>query len=153
MRCLVVLFAALLGAACSPATVTDAKVAVMPPAGTVGANTHEASMAATKEFLLRVAAADFRAHPPAEALRFHKVRLAYLTNPEGTKRYMLCGDFSSDKDGSDDEPTPFVTIDSPGGPNGYQQMLGGNSACESTSAVFVGESDLSSSLQSRFDAL
>ena len=127
----------------------------MQSAKPVGANTHEASMMATMEFLLRSAAADFHAHPPAEALRFYNVRIGYLKISEGAVRYMLCGFFSPDQGSGHGERTPFVTIDSPGGPNGYEQMLGGHATamCDDPSATFDSASDLSSSLQSRFDSL
>jgi len=153
MRCLVVLIAALTTMACSPATVRHGEGAAIQSAKPVGANTHEASMTATMEFLLTVAAADFHAHPPAESLRFHNVRIVYSMNSEGSMRYMLCGDFSSDQGSDHGERTPFVTIDSPGGPNGYQQMLGENSVCDTPSATFGSAIDLSSSLQRRFDSL
>ena len=151
MRHLAVLIVALVTIGCSAAGVRDGKGEVMQ--SSVGASTHEASVTATVEFLLASAAADFHAHPPAGALRFYNVRIGYLTTSEGLMRYMLCGEFASGQGSGHEERTSFATIDSPGGPNGYQQLLGGNNVCDDPSANFGSASDLSSSLQSRFDSL
>lgn len=151
MRYLVIAIGALATMACSPAAVSYRDDALMPSSESVGASTHESSMAAAMEFLLKSAAADFRAHPPAEGLRFHNVRIGYLPTAEGTRRYMLCGDFSSER--GKGAGTPFVTIDSPGGPNGYQQLIGNHGMCDDPRATFGIAGDLSSALQSRFDSL
>lgn len=152
MRYLVVLIAALITSACSAAGVRDGEGAMM-QRESVGAHTHETSMTGTTELLLAYAAADFHAHPPSEALRFFNVRIGHFMTSDGSLRYMLCGDFASDHGSGHGERTPFVTIDSPGGPNGYQQLLGGNNVCDGPSANFDNAIDLSSSLQSRFDSL
>lgn len=153
MRHLLVFIAALITMGCSAAGVRDGEGAVMHSKPSIGVNSHKASVTATTEFLLASAAKDFRAHAPTEALRFYNVRIGYFTTSEGSMRYMLCGEFASDQGSGHEERTSFVTIDSPGGPNGYQQLLGGNSVCDDRSANFGSASDLSSSLQSRFDSL
>lgn len=152
MRHLAILIAALTAMACSAARDGEGEGAMIQLDESVGANSHEASMTATLEFLLASSAADFHANPPAEALRFYNVRIGYLTTSDGSVRYMLCGDFASEPGSGHGERTSFATIDSPGGPNGYQQSLGG-SICDDPSANFGNADDLSSSLQSRFDAL
>lgn len=154
MRSLVVLIAALAAFGCSPAVVRPSDGSVAVPGLPARSNTHDASRAAKLEFLLASAAADFQSHPPGGArLRFENVRLGYLGAPAGTLRYMLCGSFSSDESGSSAETTPFATVDSPGGPNGYQQLLGESSMCADPAATFDSTSDLSSALQSRFDSI
>jgi len=123
-------------------------------AAPIGTNTHGTSVAATKEFLLKSATADFHAHPPAKNLHFHNVRLGYVMTSEGKKKYMLCGEFSSNHASVHGERAFFMTIDSPGGPNGYDQLLGGKviSLCNDPSVTWSGAGDLSYSLQSRFDS-
>lgn len=154
MRSLMILFFALAAFGCSPTVVRDSNTAMASSGLTARSNTHDASAAATMEFLLEVAAADFQAHPPGGSrLRFHNVHLGYLASAAGTPRYMLCGTFSSEETGVRAEAIPFVTVDSPGGPNGYQQMLGANSLCADPAAILDNASDLSSSLQSKFDSI
>lgn len=154
MRSLVVLIAALAAFGCSSAVVRPSDGSAARPALPARSNTHDASSAAKMEFLLASAAADFQSHPPGGArLRFQNVHLGYLGTSAGTLRYMLCGTFSSDESRLSAETTPFVTVDSPGGPNGYQQLLGANSMCADPAATFDSTSDLSSALQSRFDSI
>jgi hypothetical protein len=107
------------------------------------------------EFLVRSAAADFHAHTPTRNLYFQNVRLGYLASSEGKIKYMLCGEFLKNLDIQHRERGFFMTIDSPGGPNGYNQLLSGEviSTCDNPSVVWSGVGDLSSSLQSRFDSL
>ncbi len=154
MRSLVALIAALAAVGCSPSVVRPGDVSAERPALPAQSNAHDASKAAKMEFLLASAAADFQLHPPGGArLRFQNVRLGYMGTSAGTPRYMLCGTFSSDESRLSAETTPFVTVDSPGGPNGYQQLLGENSMCADPAATFDSTSDLSSALQSRFDSI
>ena len=154
MRSLLVLIAALAAFGCSPALVRPSEGSAAMPALPARSGTHDASRAHKMEFLLASAAADFQSHPPGGArLRFQNVRLGSLGTSEGTLRYMLCGSFSSDESRLSDGTTPFVTVDSPGGPNGYQQLLGANSMCTDPAATFDSTSDLTSALQSRFDSI
>jgi hypothetical protein len=154
MRYFKVLIAALTIMACSHVKATPGEGTMMQSATPIGTNTHQTSVAATKEFLLRSASADFHAHPPAETLHFHNVRLGYVMTSEGKKKYMLCGEFLSNPDNGHGERAFFMTIDSPGGPNGYDQLLGGKviSLCDDPSVTWSSAGDLSSSLQRRFDS-
>ena len=154
MRSLVALIAALAAFGCSPSVVRPGDGSAATPDLPVLSNTLDASRAAKMEFLIASAAADFQLHPPGAArLRFQNVRLGYMASSEGTLRYMLCGTFSSDDSRFSAEATPFVTVDSPGGPNGYQQLLGENSLCADPAATFDSTIDLSSALQGRFDSI
>jgi hypothetical protein len=155
VRRLIVLIAALTLMACNSATVRDGKSTMAQPSTLVGTNTHEASEAATMEFLLKSAATDFRARPPAKNLHFRNVHLGYAVTSEGQTKYMLCGEFFSPTDINHANRGFFMTIDAPGGPNGYDQLLGGQeiSFCEKSSVTWINVGDLSSSLQSRFDSL
>ena len=154
MRYFTVLIAALAFMICSPAIARHGEGTTTQSATPIGTNTHGTSVAATKEFLLKSAAADFHAHPPAKTLHFHNVRLGYVMTPEGKKKYMLCGEFSSNPASVHGERSFFMTIDSPGGPNGYDQLLGGKviSLCDNPTVTWSGAGDLSYSLQSRFDS-
>lgn len=154
MRSLVVLISALAASGCAFTVVHLSDTAMASSALTARSNTHDVSAAATMEFLLEAAAADFQAHPPGGArFQFHNVHFGYLATSAGKPRYMLCGTFSSEEAGVRTEATPFVTVDSPGGPNGYEQLLGANSLCADPAATLNSASDLSSSLQSRFDSI
>jgi hypothetical protein len=151
MRTLLIAVAALTITACSSDADRDREGAVTQSLEVIRANTHDAPMSSTVEFLLQSAAADFHAHPPAKALHFHTVRIGSLITSDGARRYMLCGDFLSEN--GTGPGAPFMTIESPGGPNGYQQLIGKNELCDDPSASFGIASDLSPSLQSRFDSL
>jgi len=103
------------------------------------------------EFLLTSAAADFHAHRPTDSVRFRNVHVGYLSAPDGTKKYLLCGQFLPAQGGGRAEWTPFATIKT----SGYEQMLGSQAAefCRSASMMPEGAVDLSDSLKSRFDSL
>jgi hypothetical protein len=149
-----VLLFALIITACSSTTQRHGDTTIRQSTA-IGKNTHETSMAATKEFLLQSAAADFHAHPPAKTLRFYNVRLGYVMASEGLRKYMLCGEFLSNPDSHHGERAFFMTIDSPGGPNGYGQFLSGEGieSCNDPSVTWSSTGDLASSLQSQFDTL
>ncbi|MBK9495178.1 MAG: hypothetical protein IPO08_11725 [Xanthomonadales bacterium] len=155
MRSLITIFAAMTLMACNSATVRDEKSAMPQPSTLVRTDAHEASEAVAMEFLLKSAATDFRARPPAENLHFRNVRLGYALTSESKTKYMLCGEFFSPTDINHANRGFFITIDAPGGPNGYNQLLGGQeiSFCEESSVTWSNAGDLSSSLQSRFDSL
>lgn len=114
------------------------------------AGAQEPSVAAALEYLLASSAADFRAHPPAEALRFHNVRFGHVTTADGARQYQLCGEFSSGRD-NDGERVPFATIKT----SGYEQWVGGQAEglCRREALTWDGEDDLSPLLQARYDAL
>jgi len=127
--------------------------AVAPPraAETTPQASTDASMDASMgESLIGYAAADFRAHPPVPDLRFHDVRLAHIVSPDGSRQYLLCGEFSSGRPGEPDVRTRFATVST----SGYEQWIGAQASglCEHTSTDSgVGE-DLTPELQQRFDA-
>jgi hypothetical protein len=152
MRYLLILTTTLAIMACSPAAVRNDKSATMQ---LTALTQNEASEAGTMEFLVRSAAADFHAHTPTRNLYFQNVRLGYLASSKGQIKYMLCGEFLKNLDIQHSERGFFMTIDSPGGPNGYNQLLSGEviSTCHNPSVTWSGVGDLSSSLQSRFDSL
>jgi hypothetical protein len=113
-------------------------------------NPPNASMNPAVEFLLTSAATDFHTHRPPYPARFRDVRSGYLMAPDGTRQYRLCGEFLPAQEGSEAEWTPFVTIKT----SGYEQWLGSQalSYCNRPSMTWD-MGDLSSSLQSRLDAL
>ncbi len=102
------------------------------------------------EFLLAAAAADFHAHGPSVS-RFRNVRMGHVSAADGSKQYMLCGEFLPAKEEGKAEWTSFVTIKT----SGYEQWLGAQAAnlCQRSGVVWDKGEDLSSSLQSRFDSL
>ena len=103
------------------------------------------------QFLLTAAATDFHAHRPPEPARFRHVRLGHLTTDEGVHQYLLCGQFMPAEEGGDAGWTPFATIRT----SGYEQWIGAQATafCEHSKVTWHEEGDLSSALQSRFDAL
>jgi hypothetical protein len=103
------------------------------------------------QFLLAAAARDFHAHQPPYPARFRDVRVGRTVAPDGTERYMLCGQFLPTEGKGEHEWTPFVTIKT----SGYEQLLGAQAAsyCEQPSIIWEDREDLSSSLQSLLDSL
>jgi len=100
------------------------------------------------EYLLDSAAADFHSHPPHPA-RFRHVRFGYRIGSDGTKQYRLCGEFLPENKGNA-KWLSFATLRT----SGYEQYLGehGLSFCKESKIIWD-KDDLSSSLQSRFDAM
>jgi len=139
MRSLVALLTTFVLVACSTA-----------PATRDQSNPPNTSMNSAVEFLLTSAATDFHAHRPPYPVRFRDVRSGYLMTPDGTRQYRLCGEFLPVQEGGEAEWTPFVTIKT----SGYEQWLGSQalSYCNRSSMTWD-MGDLSSSLQSRLDAV
>lgn len=104
----------------------------------------------TTEYLLTSAATDFRAHGPGGALRFRDVHRVHVTLNAGTEQQMLCGDYSATTDGKV-EWISFATVKT----SGYEQWNGihAGTFCLNPKAVADKDHDLTSELQSRFDAL
>ena len=102
------------------------------------------------EFLLASSVTDFHTHAPPHPVRFRDVRSGYVMALDGTRQYRLCGEFLPAEGSGKAEWTPFVTIKT----SGYEQWLGAQavSFCERSSITWD-NGDLSSSLQSRLDAL
>jgi hypothetical protein len=109
-----------------------------------------ASIDPSVEFLLASAAADFHAHRPPYPARFREVHSGYVTNPDGTRQYRLCGEFLPAQDGGKAEWTRFVTVRT----SGYEQYLGAQASnvCERAGIVWD-KGDLSRALQSRLDSV
>jgi hypothetical protein len=84
-------------------------------------------------------------------LTFRDVRVGYIVTPDGTKQYMLCGQFLPERGKGKTEWTPFVTIKT----SGYEQWLGVQAAsfCQQSSIIWEEQNDLSASLQSQLDSL
>ena len=103
------------------------------------------------QFLLSAAANDFHAHRPPYPTRFRDVRVGHIVTPDGTKQYMLCGQFLPEQGKGKKEWTPFVTIKT----SDYEQWLGVQAAsfCEQSSIIWEDQKDLSTSLQSQLDSL
>ena len=101
------------------------------------------------EFLLASAAMDFHTHGPAHSVRVRNVRSGYLTAPNGTPQYRLCGEFVPAEENGKAEWTTFATIKT----SGFEQYVGAGAGNYCGSAVTWDEGDLSSSLQSRLDSL
>jgi hypothetical protein len=72
------------------------------------------------EFLLASAAADFHQHQPPEPARFRKVRLGYYPALDGSKQFLLCGEFQPTADSGPPTWIAFATIRT----SGYEQWLG-----------------------------
>ncbi len=102
------------------------------------------------QFLLTAAATDFHAQHPSRTIHFRKVHNGHILTPNGEKQYMLCGQFLTTQAEGKAEWTPFVTVKT----SGYEQWLGDQAAnlCRRPSIIWE-KGDLSTSLQSRFDAL
>ena len=149
-RRLAVLLAALGVSACSkaPGTRGDAEperraraAAPVPPT---------TSLDSAAQFLLAAAAADFRAHPSPEPLRFRDVHVGHFRSPGGGEQYILCGQLLPAPEGGKAEWTPFATIRT----SGYEQWIGAQAAgfCQGSSVTWDDAGDLSSALQGRLEA-
>ncbi len=151
MRRFTIVIAALLLAACSTAPVTRQQSQAVSTSQSVTPEAQKASIDSLVEFLVTSAATDFNAHRPPDPAGFRNVRLGRLTSPDGEERYMLCGEFLPKRNDDKAAWTPFVTIKT----SGYEQYLGPGSTsfCQSSSVVWERTDDLSSLLQSRYDAL
>jgi hypothetical protein len=151
VRYLAALFATLLLAAGSTASVTRSRFQAVSPTQGVTPQSKKAPPDSVVQFLLTSAAADFHAHRPPDPVRFRDVRIGHVTTPDGKKQYMLCGQFLPAQQGSKTQWTPFVTIKT----SGYEQYIGPQALnlSRNSSVIWDKVDDLSSSLQSRLDSL
>jgi hypothetical protein len=101
------------------------------------------------EFLLASAAADFHLHQPPEPARFRKVRLGYYPAPDGSKQFLLCGEFQPTADSGPPAWIAFATIRT----SDYEQWLGlqADSWCQRQD-IRWDEGDWSMDLQERYQA-
>jgi hypothetical protein len=151
VRVLSVLLAALVFVACKTAPVVRSEPQASSPTQAGAPEPRKAPPDSVLQFLLTSAATDFHTHPRTTPVRFRDVRMGHVTDPNGEKQYMLCGQFLPSEGGDKAEWTPFVTIKT----SGYEQWIGAQAAvfCERSSVLWDEEGDLSSALQSRLDAL
>jgi hypothetical protein len=151
MRYLAALYAACLLAGCSPDHGARNQSQEARPAPVTTSQAQPASIDPPAEFLLEAAANDFHAHRPPYPTRFRDVRVGHIVTPDGTKQYMLCGQFLPEQEKGKTEWTPFVTIKT----SDYEQWLGVQAAsfCEQSSIIWEDQKDLSTSLQSQLDSL
>ena len=98
------------------------------------------------EFLLASAAADFHAHRPPDPIGFRDVRFGHVVTTDGTKQYMLCGQFLPSGRA---EGVPFTTIKT----SDYEQWIGQQGSGICSSITRDDPADLSPALQRRFEAL
>ncbi len=86
------------------------------------------------EFLVTTAVSDFNKHRSPYPSRFRLVHIGYLVAPNGTTRYMLCGEFLLTSEDGIAEWTHFVTIKT----EPYEHWLGAQAKgyCQQTSIVW-----------------
>jgi hypothetical protein len=101
------------------------------------------------EFLLASAATDFHQHQPPEPARFRKVRLGHYPAPDGSKQFLLCGEFQPTADSGPPIWIAFATIRT----SDYEQWLGlqADSWCK-RSDIRWDAGDWSMDLQERYQA-
>lgn len=116
------------------------------PAG--GGAPRVSSVEAAAEYLLTSAAEDFRDHRPPFPARVRNVRLGYVTAPDGSRQYRLCGEFLPESQSGDAPWVYFATLQT----SGYEQWLDSRplTYCQDPSVVWL-EGDYSSALQRRLD--
>lgn len=151
MRCLPVIFVALVLAACGSTPVPRGASQAVSPTQAPTPESQNASIDSVVQFLLTSAATDFHTHRPPNPVGFRDVRMGHVTNPAGEKSYRLCGQFLPEQEGSKAEWTRFATIKT----SGYEQWIGGQATdfCDGPSFVWDNVGDLSSALQGRLDSL
>jgi hypothetical protein len=139
MRSIVALVSTVVLVACSTAPATPGE-----------SQLQNTPMNPSVEFLLTSSASDFHTHGPQHPVRFRDVRSGYVTGPDGTRQYRLCGEFLPAQESGRTEWTPFATIKT----SGYEQWLGARavSFCERSSLTWD-KGDLSTLLQSRLDSM
>jgi len=153
MRHIAALFCALVLAACGTAPVARNQ-SPTPTANPAQAPVTEAQKAAIEsalQFLTTAAASDFHKNVRSKSVSFREVRLGHVMTSEGAEQYILCGEFLAAQPGDKGEWLPFATIKT----SGYEQWNGAEAEtfCRRTSLIWDKQDDLSSLLQSRFDAL
>ncbi|MGH9907972.1 MAG: hypothetical protein ACRD8U_20575 [Pyrinomonadaceae bacterium] len=151
MRYLVILFAALVLAACSTAPVTRTESQTASSTQPLAPQPQKASIDSVTQFLLNAAAKDFHTHRPPDPVRFRDVRIGHVMTRSGEEQYMLCGQFLPAHEGGKAEWTPFATIKT----SDYEQWIGSAATglCQNSSVIWDTVGDLSSLLQSRLDSL
>ena len=151
MRSLAALCAACLLAGCGPDRAPRSQPQAASPAPANTAPAQQASIDPAVQFLLAASAKDFHAHQSPYPARFRDVRVGHCVAPDGTKLYLLRGQFLPKQGPGEPEWTPFVTIKT----SPYEQWLGAAAEgyCRQSSIVWDDREDLSSALQSQLDSL
>ena len=151
MRSFAALCAACFLAGCGSDQASRSQSQAASPAPANTSPARRASIDPPVQLLLATAAKDFHAHQPPYPARFRDVRVGRTVAPDGTERYMLCGQFLPTEGKGEHEWTPFVTIKT----SDYEQLLGAQAAsfCEQPSIIWEDQEDLSASLQSLLDSL
>jgi hypothetical protein len=105
----------------------------------------------TVHLLLAASAKDFHAHQPPYPARFRDVRAGHTAARDGTKQWLLRGQFLPKKGQAEPEWTSFVTIKT----SDYEQLIGSQAEgyCKQPSITWDDREDLSASLQSQLDSL
>ena len=124
MRSLAALCAACLLAGCGSDRAPRSQPEAASPAPANASPAQQASINPTVQLLLAASAKDFHAHQSQYPARFRDVRVGHCVAPDGTERYMLCGQFLPTEGKGEHEWTPFVTIKT----SGYEQLLGAQAA-------------------------
>lgn len=150
MRHLALIVSIVVVTACKTNAIPESQSKASHPIQVVTLEQQEVSKDLAIQFLLTAAATDFHAHPPAHTISFRNVRIGHVKTPDGENQYMLCGEFLPLQADGKAEWTPFATIKT----SGYEQWLGDQALglCQRRSAIWD-KGDLSSSLQSRFNAV
>ena len=148
MKFLAILLSAFFFAACTgaPTVITNSDSTANAQTPAVVATNNDAT--GPVEFLLSSAASDFHEHGPKGPLQFRNVRAGHVRGSDGKDQYLMCGEFVRTEEGAKNGWTKFATIKT----SGYEQYIGDNIYCQKTDVVWT-EGDLSSSLQSKLDAM
>jgi len=149
MRYSVALLATFVFVGCSMSSIARGQSLAVGPAQRTVSEGQKSSTTPPVGFLIDSAAADFRRQ--SRPARFRHVRVGHILAADAAKQYMLCGEFLPVQGEGNAEWTPFITIKT----SGYEQYLGNQAAdlCRRSAIVWDRPHDLSSALQSRFDAL
>jgi hypothetical protein len=146
-----VIFAGTVFAACHSAPVHRGGSGVANTTQALAPGQQKTPLDSVIQFLVWSSAADFNAHRPPDPVNFRNVRLGHVVTPGGGKQFMLCGEFLSERKGSEPEWLPFATIKT----SGYEQWIGARADgfCHNPSVTWDEAGDLSSMLQNRMDSL
>jgi hypothetical protein len=143
----ILLVAASVLISCTPAPVDNSKSLSI----NRSADLQNASADSVIQSLLTASATDFHNHQPPVPVSFQNVRTGYLKLSNGSKQYIMCGQFLSQDKQNKDEWTPFATIIT----SDYEQWVGNQALvfCEDSTVIWVEAADLSTMLKNRLSSL
>lgn len=103
------------------------------------------------EFLLNSAATDFHSGRISKPLRFREVKMGFLMLPNQDRQYVLCGQFLEQQNGVENQWMPFATVKT----EPYEHWIGRQAGtfCDDPELRIQNDTDLSSALKSKLDAL